>query len=289
MMILSPELLGRLRKTTLVVKTRKRGAHKGIRRSHKYGSSLEFSDFRGYQPGDDLRQIDWNIFGRTGKHYIKRYLDEQEIKTAVYLDCTSSVTMIPTKWERVKEIAAAFAYLTLSNEDQLSFIPIASQEGRVIQRKGAIHAKSCLFEITSLLEKSSQVTFANSITNQLLKNKQLNIIITDGLEPLEKYEEVLRKFSSIKGEVWFIQCLSQIETNPDYMGDKKLIDSETLSEINISMRPKIIDEYKQKLMEHIEGLQLLCQRLGFEFLCTHDGKTIDEIILQDCYSRGWIR
>ncbi|MGE8206723.1 DUF58 domain-containing protein [Heyndrickxia sp. NPDC080065] len=289
MMMLSQELLAKLRKATLVVKTRKRGTHKGLRRSPKFGSSLEFSDFRAYQPGDDLRQIDWNIYGRTMKHYIKRYLDEQEIKTAIYLDCTASVNIIESKWERAKQIAAAFTYLALSNEDQVSFIPVETKQPRIIHKKGSFHAKASIFEILNLQVKNEGLSFTESIKSHFLKGKQLTIIITDGLEPIDHYEGVLEKFAFLKGEVWFIQLLSRIEIHPEYHGDIKLIDSETRNEVNVSMKPRIISQYEKKLNEHTENLKLLCKRLGFGYLLVDDTKTIDEIILRDCISHGWIR
>lgn len=287
--MLSAELLSKLRKATITVKTRKRGMHKGVRKSPKFGSSLEFSDFRVYQPGDDLRQIDWNIFGRTQKHYIKRYLDEQEIKTAIYLDCTSSVMAIDSKWERAKQLAAAFSYITLTSEDKLSFLPIASKDGKVISRKGAVHAKACLYEIIHLHADSKPEPFTECVQKQFLRERQLNILITDGLEPIERYEKILKKLAAVKGDVWFIQLLSHEEEQPKYIGDLKLIDSETEKEVNISMTSKLVEEYKKKLREHNENLESLCKRLGFQYFYTTDAKTIDEIIMKDCNYRGWIK
>src|SRR5690606_27262037 len=103
--------LNRLQKLKINVKTKKRGIHKGLRRSGKFGSSLEFSDFRQYQPGDDVRQIDWNVYGRTQKYYIKRYLDEQDISVAIYFDVSSSMRFIPSKWEMAKTLAASLGYV----------------------------------------------------------------------------------------------------------------------------------------------------------------------------------
>lgn len=289
MTMLSSDLLTKLRKATITVKTRKRGMHKGVRKSPKFGSSLEFSDFRAYQPGDDLQQIDWNIFGRTQKHYIKRFLDEQEIKTAIYLDCTSSVISIDSKWERAKQVAAAFSYLTLTSEDKLSFLPVASKDGKLISRKGAVHAKTVLYEIIHLQADSKPEPFTECIQKQFLRDREFCILITDGLEPIEQYEKIFKKLAAVKGDVWFIQLLSHEEEQPNYIGDLKLIDSETAKEVNISMTGKLIEEYRKKLREHNENLESLCKRLGFQYLYTTDAKTIDEIMWKDCNHRGWIK
>ena len=92
--LLTSTLMYRLSRHQWQSRKMKRGLHKGGRRSNKQGTSLEFSAYRYYQPGDDLRQIDWNVFARTNKHYIKRFLDEQELIMTIYLDCSNSMKII---------------------------------------------------------------------------------------------------------------------------------------------------------------------------------------------------
>jgi len=78
-----------------VIRAKISSFHKGMRRARHPGSTLEFSDCPLYQYGDDIRQIDWNVYGRTGKYYIKRFLDEKEITVAIYLDCSQSIQVYP--------------------------------------------------------------------------------------------------------------------------------------------------------------------------------------------------
>src|SRR5690606_25885883 len=222
--MISHEFLSRLRKLRLVVDSKRTGVHKGIRRSHKFGSSLEFSDFRSYQPGDDVRLVDWNVYGRTRRHYIKRYLDEQEIKVAIYLDCTSSMRTVESKWLLAKKIAASLSYITLVNEDRLSFIPISALNTRSIERKGSNYAKQVLSEILQLQLKTTTSTFVKEIEKKLQKGKQLTIIITDGMEAIAEYEKLLLKTASAKSKILFIHILSKEEADPEFTGDAKLID-----------------------------------------------------------------
>lgn len=149
--LLSPVLSKRLANFKLTSKRIVRGGHKGERRSQRQGSSLEFSDYRLYSLGDDLRQIDWNTYARTQKYYIKRFLDEQELAVSVYLDCTKSMGVTNEKWKRARQLAAVFTFLTLANADRLSFIPIASPSDTYPYTKG----RAMTNRVIDFIEKTS--------------------------------------------------------------------------------------------------------------------------------------
>lgn len=262
--------LGRLQKLKVNVKTKKRGIHKGNRRSSKFGSSLEFSDFRAYQPGDDVRQIDWNVYGRTQKHYIKRFLDEQDLSIAIYLDVSSSMREIPSKWEFAKKLAASLSYVVLASEDRLFFSPVGSKSLRIIRRKGAVNSRTTFLEIGRLEEPEKLDDFVNLLYNTVSKTQQLTIIISDGLEPLDKFEALLKKLSSLKQECWFFQVLSREEISPSYTGDVRLIDIEKGSGIDVSMHPALLDEYEKRLNAHNKKLEAICRRYGGAYILTAD-------------------
>jgi uncharacterized protein (DUF58 family) len=282
-------LLVRLQKMRLLVKTRKRGILKGSRQSSHFGSSLEFSDFRVYQPGDDVRQIDWNVFGRTQKHYIKRFLDEQELSIAIYLDSTSSMRQIRSKWEFAKGLAALLSYVVLASEDRLVFSPVASKSLMAIRRKGAVSSRRTYLEILGLDEGEQTGDFIASLQNSVSKNQQLSILITDGLEPLDRVEALLKKLSSLKQEIWFLQVLSSEEISPSFLGDLKLIDSESDAVVNVSMNPGIVSDYVKRLMEHNRELEKICRRYGGHFISVSDQDSIQSILFHELPARGLIR
>ncbi|MFJ5713334.1 DUF58 domain-containing protein [Neobacillus sp. NPDC093127] len=275
-------MLSRLQKRRLMVKTRRRGAHKGGRTANKFGASLEFSDFRLYQPGDDVRQIDWNIYGRTQKHYIKRFLDEQELAVTVFLDASSSMHAIPSKWKRAKELAAAFSYIALSGEDRLSFIPVSSLSYAKAYRKGSVYGKTVFFEILQLPEQQAAGTFTDNFQKNSLKNNQLVILITDGLEPLASFEALFRLIAAAKQEVKLIQLLSREELDPSYSGDVKLIDSESNESVNVTMSDSILVNYRKQVTEHNRRLEALCRRFGFSYLLTADDADLNDFLFHEC-------
>jgi uncharacterized protein (DUF58 family) len=281
-------LLGRLQKMRLLVKTRKRGIHKGSRQSSHFGSSLEFSDFRVYQPGDDVRQIDWNVYGRTQKHYIKRFLDEQELCIAIYLDSTSSMRQIKSKWEFAKQLAALLSFVVLASEDRLIFSPIASINSQTIRRKGAVSSRRTYLEILQLEENDQTGDFISNLQNSVTKIQQLSILITDGLEPLDRVAALLKKLSSLKQEIWFFQVLSSEEISPSYVGDLKLIDSESNLAVNVSMNPSILSDYQKRLNEHNKEIERLCQHYGGHYIPVSDNDHLQSILFHELPSRGLI-
>lgn len=283
--MISYAFLERLQKKRLLVKTRKRGTHKGSRRSSAFGSSLEFSDFRAYQPGDDVRQIDWNVFGRTQKHYIKRFLDEQELSVTIYLDMTSSMRTIPGKWEQARKLAASLSYVVLAGEDRLTFIPVGTHD-HPIRRKGAVHRKGVFREIVGLEDTERSGDFYEQLGKVMVRNQQLAIIISDGLEPIEKVEATLRKLYSAKQEIWFIQLLAEEELQPVYDGDLKLVDSEMETSVNVSLNPTLIGNYQRRLAQHNEQLEAVCRRFGSHYMLANADIEIQTILFHDFPRHG---
>ncbi|KAB2337480.1 DUF58 domain-containing protein [Cytobacillus depressus] len=281
-------LLSKLQKKRLNVKTRKRGFHKGSRQSNRFGSSQEFSDFRLYQPGDDVRQIDWNVYGRTQKHYIKRFLDEQELSIAIYLDATSSMKKVNKKWELARTIAAALSYIVLNSEDRLFFSAISSSGVQPIKRKGSVYSRRTFVEIMQLNQPEKAGEFIKNLSKTAERKQQLSIIITDGLEPLNEMETVLKKLAAFKQEVWFIQVLATEEAHPSYSGDVKLVDSETDSIVNVSISPSIITEYEKRLTEHNRQLETICRRFGGQYVFAKESRDVQSVLFHDLSGKGLI-
>ncbi|MGM0789019.1 MAG: DUF58 domain-containing protein [Bacillota bacterium] len=281
-------LLSRLQKKRLRVKTKKRGAHKGTRQSSSFGSSLEFSDFRLYQPGDDVRQIDWNVYGRTQKHYIKRFLDEQEISAAVYLDTSSSMQSIDQKWKLAKELAASLCYIALSGGDRLYFASLPSGSKASLRRKGANYSKQVYAEILQLEGAGINEGYSDHLSHALQKNQQLSILITDTMEPLSVLESAMKRIGAMKQDFWLLQILAKEEAEPNYNGDIRLIDSESSTSVNVSMNPVIVDGYKKRLEEHGRQLEAACRKYGGQFVPITADTDIQTILLRILPGKGML-
>lgn len=286
---MASEWLNRLSNCKLLVKGKKRGIHKGTRTSKSFGASFDFSDFRTYQPGDDIRQIDWNVYGRTEKLYIKRFLDEQELSVAVYLDSSISMQVIESKWKLAKALAASFSYIALMNDDRLSFVSAGLEDQVIMKRKGSLNSKQIYYHITELPSSNEATSFTASVERNLFKHSQLNILITDGLEDISRFELLFKRMGPNTKEIRLLQILASEELIPRYTKDVKLIDSENQSAVNVSMSERVLALYDRRLKEHNEKLARLCRRYGVSYLQAADEEGLLNILFTHCVKNGWLQ
>lgn len=280
-------LFARLQHRKLVIRGKISSFHKGMRKARQPGSTLEFSDYRLYQYGDDIRQIDWNVYGRTGKYYIKRFLDEKEITVAIYLDCSQSMQVYPEKWQLAKQLAAGFSFIALVHNDRLSFIPV-KEDSQIATRKGPAYARAMFRDISELSGTIDGEPFTFKCKKTLLKNCDLAIVISDGLEPIENWGEFFKRFAGAHKAVRFLQILARKELEPDFTGDISLIDIETEQEVNVTITEKLTAMYQERLLMHNEKLSRLCRKYGCSYMSVDTKDNLEEILLQKCMQYGWL-
>lgn len=289
-LLLSPVLSKRLTNFKLHSKRIVRGGHKGERRSQRLGSSLEFSDYRLYSPGDDLRQIDWNTYARTQKFYIKRFLDEQELSVAIYLDCSKSMGTSDDKWNRAKQLAATFTFLSLANSDRLSFMPVASPSRTYPYTKGKAMTNKVIHFIEHVSLTSGNERFGKQLIQFSNQGRQgsLNIVISDFLDNPDDLFLALKKMQARRQQVLLIQVLLPDEINPAYLGDLKLVDIETSGERQVSMSRKVIDNYKNLFESHTNKIKSFCHQRGMDLIICPTATSLEETIFSSIMRKGWI-
>src|SRR3954462_14210326 len=140
--LLTPELLRRLEQFQLLATRRAKSSARGERRSRARGQSVEFADHRNYTHGDDFRYLDWNMYGRLEKLFLKLYEEERELPVRVFLDASESMSFgEPRKFDFARQVAAAIGYVALSGFDRVSVIPFPDLGARgQVQGGGGIQA-----------------------------------------------------------------------------------------------------------------------------------------------------
>jgi uncharacterized protein (DUF58 family) len=137
MPLLSPELLRRLEQLQLLAARRAKSALRGERRSRARGLSVEFADHRTYVAGDDLRYLDWNLYGRLDRLFLKLYEEERELPVRIFLDASESMTFgEPAKFDFARQVAAAVGYVALCGFDRVSVIAFPERDADVLARRG---------------------------------------------------------------------------------------------------------------------------------------------------------
>ncbi|WP_010095640.1 DUF58 domain-containing protein [Ornithinibacillus scapharcae] len=286
--LLTSKVMHQLGKHRFQTKNMKRGHHKGARRSNRQGTSLEFSDYRQYQPGDDLRQIDWNIYARTNKHYIKRFLDEQELVISIYVDCTKSMSTIPEKWRFTKSLAAALGYMSLTADDRVGIFPVGASNPPFSYRKGKAFANRVVHYVDTIKSSEATNTFSESIQHLIQPKSSISVLISDLLEPIETIQIALKKLQAYKQDLYILRLLSPEEVDPFYQGDLELLDSETGKNVNVTMNRAVKLSYQQRLTSHTEKLEKFCFELGIGFIPCLVTDSIEEVLFQELSSKGWI-
>src|SRR3954454_9564911 len=138
--LITPELLRRLEQFQMLAQRRAKSSARGERRSRARGQSVEFADHRNYVSGDDLRYLDWNLYGRLDKLFLKLYEEERELPVTIFLDASESMTFgTPIKFDFARQIAAAVGYVALCGFDRVTVCPFPDNPNESALR-GALRA-----------------------------------------------------------------------------------------------------------------------------------------------------
>jgi uncharacterized protein (DUF58 family) len=289
--LLDADLIRRLDQLALVSRKMSTGRMKGERRSRRRGASTEFADYRNYMPGDDLRFLDWKIYGRLDRLFIKLFLEEEDLRVYLLIDASPSMEFgQPAKLLYAKRLAAALGYLCLTRMDSLV---VKAFGDRLIQSYGPRRGKanSAAFfgflgsirpaETTSLLQ--SFKTFAQ--TNPA---RGIAVVISDFYD-FDGYEDAFRQLFARDFEVLAIQVLSPEEIKPGHQGDIRLLDAEFSLTTDISMGKSALDAYARTLSAFCGGLKDYLGGHGGHFLFASTDTPFERLILDVLRRRGIIK
>ncbi|WP_433595928.1 DUF58 domain-containing protein [Lysinibacillus xylanilyticus] len=287
-LLLPEDWLAKISRFQVATASKLRGQHKGSHRSQRFGASLDFSDFREYHLGDDVRQVDWNVFARTDKYFIKRFLDEQEMRVHILLDTTKSMGE-QAKWTFARQIVASLGLMVLGRDDRLSFSFLQDEVKPPFRRKGAMYRRAFLQVVTEIEQATYTNSFAQGAVKALPKDSTVLFIVTDGLEPIEEWEQLLKRLPRFAGDVRILQIVTQEEISPDYTGDVRLLDRETGRDVNVTMSSKVLDTYMARRLLHEEEFEAICRRFGVRQLQLKVEDGLQHAIFQQLLKAHWIR
>lgn len=277
----------RLGRLTLAVSKKSNAALLGSRKSVRKGSSAEFSGFREYMPGDDVRSIDWNAYARLDRLYIKEYMEEKESRIHIFIDTSRSMEYgEPKKSELARELAAALSYISLMHLDQVIVYDLADLKRSHKARGG----KSGFRDLTYFLERltvSDTLSVYPAIRTVGRMQPGLSVILSDFLEEdfvdeTETLPELLKYLSFQKQNVILLQILAKEETQIALTGTCNLIDSEVPGEkLRVTMERDAINAYMDELKAFQEYLGRIARAQGAVFHVCDTGMSFDRIIFEE--------
>lgn len=289
--ILTPQLLAQLERLELVSRKVFRGRMKGERRSKRKGQSVEFADFRQYVPGDDLRFIDWNLFARLERLYLKLFLEEEDLHFYALIDTSTSMEFgEPTKLQYAKQLAAALGFIGLCRADRVKIESLGTSSkkpGPVLRGRSSLWR---MLQYLEGIESGENASLVEGVKNFCLRNsgKGILVLISDLMDK-EGYEKALRFLVTQQMDVYLLHVLSPEELNPEVKGDLKLIDCEDddIAEITVS-RP-LLDKYKRTLASFVDGAREFCTRRGMSYLMVSTETPVETLVGSYLRKRGLVR
>jgi uncharacterized protein (DUF58 family) len=289
--LLSPRLLAQLERMELISRKVFRGRMKGERRSRRKGQSVEFADFRNYVPGDDLRFIDWNLYARLEKLFLKLYLEEEDLHFYALIDTSSSMDFgQPSKLHYAKQVAASLGFIGLCRADRVRIESLGqTRHGRGPVLRGRSQLWRMLDYLSSL-EPGDNVSLAEGVKNFCLQNsgKGIIILISDLLDK-SGYESALRYLLAQQMDVYVIHVLSPEELEPDVKGDLKLVDCEDADVAEITVSRPLLDRYQRTLASFVGGARDFCTKRGMSYVMASTNVPVDELVSKYLRKRGLVR
>jgi uncharacterized protein (DUF58 family) len=289
--LLDPQFLARLEQLELVSRKIFLGRMKGERRSKRKGQSVEFADYRNYVIGDDLRHLDWNLFARLDRLFIRLFMEEEDLHVYLLIDNSLSMDFgAPTKLHYAKQIAAALGFVGLVNMDR---VVIEAFNDRLTQSMPAARGRRSLWRLLDFLQKlepagPSDLKRALRTFSLKCSGKGVVILLSDFMDK-GGYEDALRYLVARQLDIYVIQVLSQEEIEPEIVGDLKLVDVEDEDVAEITVSGPLLKRYKQNLAAYRAALHEFCTRRGAMYLFTSNQVPFDRLVLSYLRQRGLVR
>jgi len=254
------------------------------------GSGMEFADHREYSPGDDFRNIDWKLYARTEKLFLKLFEEEQDLYIYFLLDCSRSMHLgESSKWWYAKRVVAALSYIGLSNLDRVGIIPFADKPlGRFPPTRGRNQIFR-VFEFLETLEPGEATGLEPSLRTFVSQTnrKGMAVVLSDFFDP-DGYRDALDQLRYHKFDPVVIQVYDRRELDPSVTGDIELVDAETGDTQTMTVTPRLVRQYRERFKAFSDKLESYCNKHQMLSFRTPVQEAFDDLILRVFRAGGFV-
>ena len=279
--------LVKLEQLYLLSKKLFRGEHRAERRSRQTGSSLEFADYRNYTTGDDLRSIDWNVYGRLDRLFVKLFEQEQDLDVHFLIDGSESMRWSPegvrlTKFDQARRIAASLGYVALANLDRVNMHWFSS---KLDDDLGLTRGKSQFHAVLDFLREPPESVGPTQLLptvkafTQRLKRRGLVFVLSDFFDPAG-YEEALGQLRYNHFDTHVIHILDPAELRPTAVGDLRLIECENGTALEVTATDAVLASYHAAVDRFVENLGNFCLKRGIACARAMTDVPFEELVLR---------
>ncbi len=268
---------------SFMVRKRVSTAYSGSRRSILKGRGMEPVSYREYTQGDDFKTIDWKVYGRTEKLYVKEFEEEKSLTTHILLDTSKSMDF-RNKFEYAAMLALGFAYLVTKDNEKFAVATFAEEINITKPKRGRKYLSLTidLLNNAQLLGKT-RFDYCMEKYASVIRSRSLVFIISDFMTDIEAVRNSIFRLGD--NELVLIQVLDPLEKSLDLGGEAKLIDLETDAKLDIYTSPRLRAEYQERLNDHIAKIRETCITVGADFHTVTTDKPVFDSIFEVVNSR----
>jgi len=287
---LDPSVLASLDNLELRARVVVEGFLSGLHKSPRRGFSVEFNDYRNYYPGDDMRHVDWKLYARSEKFYIKQYEDETNVRCFIALDTSASMAYTSggiSKFEYARTLASALAYFIMRQRDAVGLITFDDEVREYIPAKCRQPHLIRILRSLAQLESGTRTDVVKPLADLAshLHKKSLVILITDMLDDESRVINALQNLRSMGNDVITFQIMDNAELNFPFNEPSEFIDMES-NESFITSPAAIREAYLKNLNEFLEYCRKQCQSSGVDYCLINTKDPLDEALSSYISKRG---
>lgn len=266
-------------------------SRRGDRRSpDKKGISLEFADYRGYVPGDDVRHLDWASYARFDQLIVKLYHDEEDAQLHLLIDASRSMAHgDPPKLRMAAQVAAALAWIALQRAWRVSLTLLGDEFVRVPVAQGSSSLPRFLKPLEAATADGVLPLAARCARFMAESRARGAIVLLSDLLDASGVDATLRALQRPASELSVIQTLARTDVEPDLDGDLRLIDCETGQRVEVNLSPAMLATYRERVRGFVAGCAETCRRRGAAFVTTTSDVPIEEFLLRGLVRGGLVR
>jgi len=256
-----PEFLAQLERLSLLSRRAFRGSVKGERRSPRRGHSVEFADYRAYGHGDDLRYVDWNIYGRLGRLHVKLFVDEEDLCLHLLVDASASMRFgTPSKLEYAVRTAAALGFVGLVNHERVGVGILRERVSEGWPPARGRNQVVTLLDFLGDVDSAGPTRLNEALADYAARAREpgVAVLISDFLDP-RGFEAGVRALLERRYDVHLIHVLDRSEMNPELAGDLRLEDAETGEMRDITVDADTLRGYHERLAEFLQRVEGFCR------------------------------
>jgi uncharacterized protein (DUF58 family) len=280
---LDPDVLASMSGLDLIAKTVVQGFVAGLHRSPDFGFSQEFAEYRAYTPGDDLRHVDWNVYARTERAYLKRYRGETNTLLTVLLDASHSMqyhSHAVSKMDYARYVAASLFYLALHNQRDAAGLIVFDDEVRNYLRPSTRTGQLArLLNALELAQPRARTDFGKPMRHfqEFLRRRGLVVIISDFFESPTRLVHTIEPLRFHGNEVVLLHVLDPQELRPQLREPALLVDLETQQQLEVT--PDYVKwEYPDKMRAHVAALREQCQAANLDYFLVETDRPLDAVL-----------